>query len=124
MANSLSTLGYVLKWVSKQLRKVEKNMNGTPEKSSDVQNIVRAYKSIDALVNRDQYLENEFNKAVADAEYQALVDTIQNHRTTLTPEIARATIERLRKSGASEEEIKKSIARLKKTLQPSQSRKP
>lgn len=124
MASSLSRLGYVLKWVSKQLRKVEKDMNGTPGRSSDVQNVVKTYQSIDALVKREQNLASEFDKVIADAEYKALVDTIQNHRTTLTPELAKATIERLRKSGASEEDIKKSIEKLKKSLQPSQSRNP
>ena len=61
-------------------------------------------------------MHSPIEKVIANAEYKVLVDAIQSHRTTLTPELAKTTIERLRKSGASEEEIKKVIARMKKTL--------
>ena len=44
------------------------------------------------------------------------VEAFPDQRTTLTPELAAATIARLRKSGASKDEIEMIIARLEKTM--------
>lgn len=114
MSAQLSTLGQVLKWVSQQLQEVERNMDDDNKVIKG--SLIKAYQSIDTLVGSDGELSSTSDNVIANDEYQSLVNMIQSHRTTLTLESITSTIETLRKSGASEEEIQDVEKRMRRTL--------
>lgn len=82
-----STFGHVLTWVRERLQQVERNMSiNTPSDRSTAKCVSQARSAIDSLISEDAKLESEYIKA-AEAEYQALVDLIQQRNIPITDDL-------------------------------------
>ena len=90
----ISTFGQVLKWVRDRLSQVENNMNNSQSDPTAIRNVSSAKSAIDALINKDSHLEDEYIKA-AEQEYKTLVELIQDRNIPITDEIEKGAEELL-----------------------------